>query len=47
MRNWRVRIEACSSHLLDCIAGLIDTRYGGQIRKRYLTELRTAHLQAP
>jgi SAM-dependent methyltransferase len=26
--------------LLDCIAGLIDTRYDGRIVKRYLTELR-------
>jgi SAM-dependent methyltransferase len=29
--------------LLDCIGSLIDERYGGQIVKRYLTELRTAH----
>jgi SAM-dependent methyltransferase len=29
--------------LLDCIAGLIDSRYGGKIVKRYLSELRTAH----
>ena len=29
--------------LLDCIGSLIDDRYGGQIVKRYLTELRTAH----
>jgi SAM-dependent methyltransferase len=28
--------------LLDCIAGLIDERYGGQIVKRYLSELRLA-----
>jgi SAM-dependent methyltransferase len=28
--------------LLDCIAGLIDTRYDGRIVKRYLTELRLA-----
>jgi SAM-dependent methyltransferase len=28
--------------LLDCIAGLIDTRYAGRIVKRYLTELRLA-----
>jgi hypothetical protein len=28
--------------LLDCIAGLIDTRYGGSIRKAYLNELRLA-----
>jgi SAM-dependent methyltransferase len=30
------------ANLLDCIANLIDTRYGGQITKRYLTELRVA-----
>jgi SAM-dependent methyltransferase len=34
------------ANLLDCIATLIDTGYGGRISKRYLTELRTAHLQA-
>jgi SAM-dependent methyltransferase len=28
--------------LLDCIGSLIDERYGGQIVKRYLTELRLA-----
>jgi SAM-dependent methyltransferase len=28
--------------LLDCIAGLMDSRYGGRITKRYLTELRLA-----
>jgi hypothetical protein len=28
--------------LLGCIAELIDSRYGGRISKRYLTELRTA-----
>ncbi|MFI5663800.1 class I SAM-dependent methyltransferase [Streptomyces sp. NPDC051684] len=28
--------------LLDCIGTLIDTRYGGRIIKRYLTELRLA-----
>ncbi|MEV2269253.1 class I SAM-dependent methyltransferase [Nonomuraea africana] len=28
--------------LLDCVGSLIETRYGGQITKRYLTELRTA-----
>ncbi|CAG7647548.1 Malonyl-(acyl-carrier protein) O-methyltransferase [Actinacidiphila bryophytorum] len=26
--------------LLSCVAGLIDTRYGGRVTKRYLTELR-------
>jgi len=30
------------SSLLGCIAQLIDTGYGGQITKRYLTELRVA-----
>jgi SAM-dependent methyltransferase len=29
--------------LLDCIAALIDTRYGGRIVKRYLTSLRLAN----
>ena len=29
--------------LLDCIAGLIDARHGGQIVKRYMTELRVAY----
>jgi ubiquinone/menaquinone biosynthesis C-methylase UbiE len=29
--------------LLDCIAHLIDSRYGGNITKRYLTELRLAY----
>lgn len=28
--------------LLNCIANLIDTRYGGQITKRYMTQLATA-----
>jgi protein-L-isoaspartate O-methyltransferase len=32
--------------LLECIARLIDTRYGGRIVKRYLTELRTAQRTA-
>jgi SAM-dependent methyltransferase len=30
--------------LLACIADLIDTRHGGRIRKRYLSELRVAQL---
>jgi SAM-dependent methyltransferase len=34
------------ANLLGCVADLIDTSYGGRIRKRYLTELQTAHLQA-
>lgn len=28
--------------LLACVAGLIDTRYGGRVTKRYLTELRVS-----
>jgi hypothetical protein len=32
------------ANLLDCIANLIDSRYGGRITKGYLTELRVAHL---
>ncbi len=34
---------AARQGLLDCIARLIDGHYGGQIAKRYLTELRVAH----
>jgi SAM-dependent methyltransferase len=33
---------AAQDGLLDCIANLIDTGYGGRITKRYLTELRVA-----
>lgn len=33
---------ATQTALLECITGLIDTRYGGRITKRYLTELRAA-----
>jgi SAM-dependent methyltransferase len=33
---------AARAVLLDCIAHLIDTRYGGRITKHYLTELRLA-----
>jgi hypothetical protein len=33
--------------LLDCIADLIDTSYGGRITKRYLTELRVARRVEP
>jgi SAM-dependent methyltransferase len=32
-------------HLLDCITDLIESRYGGSITKRYLTELRLARLR--
>jgi SAM-dependent methyltransferase len=33
-------------HLLDCLADLIDSRHGGRITKRYLTELRVARRRA-
>jgi hypothetical protein len=33
---------ADQSGLLDCIATLIDDRFGGRITKRHLTELRVA-----
>jgi SAM-dependent methyltransferase len=33
-------------HLLDCISRLINERYGGRIRKRYLNELRIARRRA-
>lgn len=33
--------------LLECIAGLIDRRYGGAVVKRYLTELRLAATPEP
>ncbi|MFF3491619.1 class I SAM-dependent methyltransferase [Streptomyces sp. NPDC002795] len=33
---------AARAGLLDCIGTLIDSRYGGRITKRYLTELRLA-----
>jgi SAM-dependent methyltransferase len=32
--------------LLDCLAGLIDDRFGGRITKRYLTELQVARRPA-
>jgi SAM-dependent methyltransferase len=35
------------TNLLDCIAQLIDTDHGGQITKRYLTELRVASTLQP
>jgi SAM-dependent methyltransferase len=34
------------ANLLDCIAELIETGYGGRITKRYLTELRIAYRRA-
>ena len=33
-------------HLLECVRALIDERYGGRIRKRYLNELRIARRRA-
>lgn len=35
--------DAARTGLLDCIAGLIDTRYAGHITKRYLTHLSLAY----
>jgi hypothetical protein len=34
---------ALQEGLLDCIAEVIDSRYGGSITKRYLTELWVAN----
>jgi ubiquinone/menaquinone biosynthesis C-methylase UbiE len=34
------------AHLFACIAHLIDSRYGGRVRKRYLFELQVAHLRS-
>jgi SAM-dependent methyltransferase len=39
----RALAPAARRGLLGCIARLIDSRYGGRITKRYLTELRVAH----
>ena len=38
---------AAQTALLECITRLIDTRHGGRITKRYLTELRTAPTVEP
>ena len=38
---------AAQTGLPDCISRLIDTRYGGRITKRYLTELRAAATLRP
>jgi SAM-dependent methyltransferase len=38
----RALIEEAQTGLLTCVAELMDRDYGGQIRKRYLFELRTA-----
>ena len=40
--NHRAFAPDAQRGLLDCIAGLIDERHGGQIVKRYLSELRVA-----
>jgi SAM-dependent methyltransferase len=42
----RAMEPTAQAKLLNCIAGLIDSGYGGRISKRYLTELRIAHRQA-
>jgi SAM-dependent methyltransferase len=42
----RAMEPTAQANLLGCLADLIDTGYGGRIRKRYPTELQTAHLQA-
>ncbi|MGH2356127.1 MAG: class I SAM-dependent methyltransferase [Chloroflexota bacterium] len=39
----RALAPAARRHLLADIARLIDSRYGGRITKRYLTEVRVAH----
>jgi SAM-dependent methyltransferase len=33
-------------HLLECVRALMDNRYGGRVRKRYLNELRIARRRA-
>lgn len=35
--------EAARNGLLECVAGLIDGRYGGRVTKRYLVELGVSH----
>lgn len=40
--NHRALPDAARTGLLACIANLIDTRHGGHLTKRYLTELRLA-----
>jgi SAM-dependent methyltransferase len=41
--NHRALAPAARQGLLACIAALIDARYGGQIIKHYLSELRVVH----
>ena len=42
----RALADDARRNLLDCIAALIDTRYGGRVTKRYLTELVVARRTA-
>jgi SAM-dependent methyltransferase len=44
--NHRALPDPARTGLLDCIADLIDTRYGGRIVKRYLTQLVLAERRA-
>jgi len=39
----RALAPAARRNLLSCIAQLIESRFGGRIAKRHLTELRVAH----
>lgn len=41
--NHRALPADVRANLLDCIASLIDTRYGGRITKRYMTQVALAH----
>lgn len=41
--NHRALAEDARGRLLACIGGLIDTRFGGRVAKRYLTELTVAY----
>jgi SAM-dependent methyltransferase len=44
--NHRALPSPARTGLLDCVKTLIETRYGGQITKRYLTQLWTARRRA-
>jgi SAM-dependent methyltransferase len=41
--NHRALAPAARTGLLDCVGRLIDDRHGGQVTKRYMTELHVAH----
>ena len=43
----RARPPEAGARLLDCIARLMDVRYGGSISKRYMNELCLARLRSP